>query len=90
MNCFVQLIFLAGLAARSEGIIAWTQSALVKNCSLIQFEPAWDFFNLPAGTFEFGDSNKVPAGTKPGEVKESLKKLIEFLLAAKNREAVTK
>jgi hypothetical protein len=64
---------------KSEEIIAWTQSALDKNCRLIQFEPAWYFFNLPAGTFELGDSNKAPAGTQPGEAKESLKQLIAFL-----------
>jgi len=69
---------------KPQEIIAWTQSALDKNCCLIQFEPAWYFFNLPAGTFDLGDSNQVPAGMKPGEAKESLKKLIEFLLAAKN------
>ena len=64
---------------KSEEIIAWTQSALEKNCRLIQFEPAWYFFNLPAGTFELGDSNQVPAGTQPGEARESLKQLIAFL-----------
>jgi hypothetical protein len=64
---------------KPEEIVAWTQSALDKNCRLIQFEPAWYFFNLPAGTFELGDSNKVPDGTKPGEAKESLKQLMEFL-----------
>jgi hypothetical protein len=62
-----------------EEIIAWTQSALDKNCRLIQFEPAWYFFNLPAGTFELGDSNQVPAGPQPGEAKESLKQLMGFL-----------
>jgi hypothetical protein len=67
---------------KSEEIIAWTQSALDKNCRLIQFEPAWYFFNLPAGTFELGDSTKVPEGTKPGEAKESLKQLSAFLLSA--------
>lgn len=60
-------------------IIAWTRSALDNNCRLIQFEPAWYFFNLPAGTFEVGDSNQVPSGTQPGEAKESLKRLIGFL-----------
>ena len=64
---------------KPEEIIAWTQSALDKNCRLIQFEPAWYFFNLPAGTFELGDSTKVPTGTQPGEANESLKKLIAFL-----------
>jgi len=64
---------------KPEEIIAWTQSALDKDCRLIQFEPAWYFFNLPNGTFELGDSNKVPAGTKPGEAKGSLKRLIPFL-----------
>jgi hypothetical protein len=64
---------------KSEEIIAWTQSALDKNCRLIQFEPAWYFFNLPAATFELGDSTKVPDGTKPGEARESLKQLIAFL-----------
>jgi hypothetical protein len=67
---------------KPEEIIAWTQSALDKNCRLIQFEPAWYFFNLPAGTFEDGDSNQVPAGTQTGEAKESLKRLIAFLLSA--------
>jgi hypothetical protein len=67
---------------KPEEIIAWTQSALDKSCRLIQFEPAWYFFNLPAGTFELGDSNQVPAGTRPGEAKETLKKLMVFLLAA--------
>jgi hypothetical protein len=67
---------------KPEEIIAWTQSALDKNCRLIQFEPAWYFFNLPAGTFELGDSNQVPEGTKPGEAKESLKQLSAFLLSA--------
>ncbi len=65
-----------------DEIIAWTRSALDKNCRLIQFEPAWFFFNLPAGTFELGNSNKVPDGTKPGDAKDSLRKLIAFLLAA--------
>ena len=64
---------------KPEEIIAWTQSALDKDCRLIQFEPAWYFFNLPAGAFELGDSTKVPAGTQPGEAKESLKQLIGFL-----------
>jgi hypothetical protein len=64
---------------KPEEIIAWTQSALDKNCRLIQFEPAWYFFNLPAGTFELGDSNQVPTGTQPGEAKESLKRLIAIL-----------
>jgi hypothetical protein len=67
---------------KSEEIIAWTQSALDKNCRLIQFEPAWYFFNLPAATFELGDSTKVPDGTIPGEAKESLKQLSAFLLSA--------
>jgi hypothetical protein len=64
---------------KSDEIIAWTQSALDKNCRLIQFEPAWYFFNLPAGTFELGDSTKVPDGTKPGEARVPLKQLIGFL-----------
>jgi hypothetical protein len=67
---------------KPEEIIAWTQSALDKDCGLIQFEPAWYFFNLPAGTFELGDSTKVPDGTIPGEAKESLKQLSAFLLSA--------
>jgi len=67
---------------KPEEIIAWTQSALDKNCRFIQFEPAWYFFNLPAGTFELGHSTKVPDGTKPGEAKESLKQLSAFLLSA--------
>jgi hypothetical protein len=66
---------------KPEEIIAWTQSALDKNCRLIQFEPAWYFFNLPAGTFELGDSTKVPDGTIPGGAKESLKQLSAFLLS---------
>jgi hypothetical protein len=68
---------------KPEEIIAWTQSALAKNCRLIQFEPAWYFFNLPAGTFELGDSNQVPAGTQPGEAKESLKKLMDCLFSVR-------
>lgn len=64
---------------KPEEIIAWTQSALDKHCRLIQFEPAWYFFNLPAGTFELGDSTKVPDGTKPGEAREPLKQLIGYL-----------
>ena len=64
---------------KPEEIIAWTQSAFDKGCRLIQFEPAWYFFNLPAGTFELGDSNQVPAGTQPGEAKDSLKQLTGFL-----------
>jgi hypothetical protein len=64
---------------KPQEIIAWTQSALDKNCRLIQFEPAWYFFNLPAGTFELGESNQVPDGTKPGEAKETLKQLMGFL-----------
>jgi hypothetical protein len=64
---------------KPEEIIAWAQSALDKDCRFIQFEPAWYFFNLPAGTFELGDSNKVPVGTQPGEAKESLKQLMGFL-----------
>jgi hypothetical protein len=67
---------------KPEEIIGWTQSAFDKNCRLIQFEPAWYFFNLPAGTFELGDSNQVPAGTRSGEAGETLKKLMGFLLAA--------
>jgi hypothetical protein len=67
---------------KPEEIIAWTQSALDKNCRLIQFEPAWYFFNLPAGTFELGDSNQVADGKKPGEATESLKQLSVFLLSA--------
>jgi hypothetical protein len=67
---------------KPEEIIAWTQSALDKNCRLIQFEPAWYFSNLPAGTFELGDSTKVPDGTIPGEARESLKQLITFLVQA--------
>lgn len=65
---------------KPEEIIAWTQSALSKNCHLIQFEPAWYFFNLPAGIFELGDSTQVPSGTQPGEAKESLKRLINSLV----------
>jgi len=72
---------------KPEEIIAWTQSALDKNCRLIQFEPAWYFFNLPAGTFELGDSNQVAAGTKPGDARESLKRLIAFLLESMNEDA---
>jgi hypothetical protein len=68
---------------KSEEIIAWTQSALDKNCRLIQFEPAWYFFNLPNGTYELGDSTKVPDGTIPGEAKENLQQLITFLVQAK-------
>jgi hypothetical protein len=64
---------------KPDEIIAWTQSALDKNCRLIQFEPAWYFFNLPAATFELGDSTKVSVGTKPGEAREPLKQLIGFL-----------
>ena len=64
---------------KAAEIIAWTQSALDKDCRLIQFEPAWYFFNLPAGTFELGDSNQVPDVTKPGEPKESLRQLMGFL-----------
>ncbi len=67
---------------KPEEIIAWTQSALNKNCRLIQFEPAWYFSNLPAGSFELGDSTKVPDGTIPGEARESLKQLITFLVQA--------
>ena len=64
---------------KPEEIIAWTQSALDKDCRLIQFEPAWYFFNLPAGTFELGDSKNVPPGTQPGEARASLKQLMDFL-----------
>jgi len=67
---------------KPEEIIAWTQSALDKNCRLIQFEPAWYFFNLPAGTFELGDSNKVSAGTQTGEARDPLKQLISSLLVS--------
>jgi hypothetical protein len=63
-------------------IIAWTQSALDKNCRLIQFEPSWYFFNLPAGTFELGDSNKVSSGTQRGEARNPLKQLISSLLVS--------
>ena len=63
-------------------IIVWTRSALDNNCRLIQFEPAWYFFNLPPATFELGDSNRVPSGTMPGEATASLKQLIVFLLSA--------
>jgi len=66
---------------KPEEIIAWAKSALAKDCRLIQFEPAWYFFNLPLATFEVGDSTKVPDGTKHGEAKVSLKQLIGFLLA---------
>ncbi|MCX6850614.1 MAG: hypothetical protein NTY98_16965 [Verrucomicrobia bacterium] len=65
-------------------IIAWTRSALDNKCRLIQFEPAWYFFNLPPATFGHGDSTHVPSGTMPGEAKESLKQLIAFLLAAQS------
>jgi hypothetical protein len=68
---------------KPEEIIAWTRSALEIGCPLIQFEPAWYFFHLPLATFEAGDSNQVPAGVKPGEARESLKQLIEFLLSIK-------
>jgi hypothetical protein len=69
---------------KPEEIIAWTQSALDKNCRLIQFEPAWYFFNLPSGTFELGDSKEVPAGTQHGEARQSLKGLITFLLSVQS------
>ncbi len=69
---------------KPEEIIAWTRSALDNNCRLIQFEPAWYFFNLPPATFEIGDSTRVPAGTMPGEAKDSLKQLIAFLLSAQS------
>jgi hypothetical protein len=69
---------------KPEEIIAWTQSALDKNCRLIQFEPAWYFFNLPAGTFELGDCKEVPAGTQSGEARQSLKRLITFLLSVQS------
>ena len=65
---------------KPEEIIAWTQSALDKDCRLIQFEPAWFFFNLPAGTFELGENAKVPAGTSPGEARGPMKQLIFSLL----------
>lgn len=64
----------------SDEIIAWTQSALDKDCRLIQFEPAWYFFHLPLATFELGDSNHVAEGIEPGEGRESLKNLISALL----------
>ncbi|MDH4453918.1 MAG: hypothetical protein QE570_12155 [Verrucomicrobiota bacterium] len=67
---------------KPEEIIAWTQSALDKNCRLIQFEPSWYFFNLPAGTFELGDSNKVSSGTQRGEARNPLKQLISSLLVS--------
>ncbi|WP_461782858.1 hypothetical protein [Prosthecobacter sp.] len=67
---------------KPDEIIAWTQSALDKNCRLIQFEPAWYFFNLPAGTFELGDSNQVSSGTQPGEARNPLKQLISSLLVS--------
>jgi hypothetical protein len=78
------------LDTKPEEIIAWTQSALDQDCRLIQFEPAWYFFNLPSGTFEFGDSNQVPVGTQTGEAKESLKKLTKFLLEAKKNNSAIK
>ena len=65
---------------KPEEIIAWTQSALDKNCRLIQFEPAWYFFNLPAGTFEHGDHTKVPSGTIRGAAREPLRQLIKCLI----------
>jgi len=64
---------------KPDEIVAWTQSAFDKGCRLVQFEPAWYFFNLPAGTFELGDSNQVPPGTQPGEARDSLKQLMGFL-----------
>jgi hypothetical protein len=67
---------------KPEEISAWTKSDIVKNLRLIPFEPAWYFFNLPTGTFELGNSSQVPSSTQPGQAKESLKKLMEFLLAA--------
>ena len=67
---------------KPEEIIAWTKSALDKKCRLIQFEPAWYFFNLPLATFETGDYTKDPKWKQRGEAKESLKQLIAFLLAS--------
>jgi hypothetical protein len=78
------------LDTKPEEIIAWTQSALDQDCRLIQFEPAWYFFNLPSGTFELGDSNQVSVGTQTGEAKESLKKLTRFLLEAKKNNSAIK
>ena len=64
-----------------EEMIQWSKSALDKGCGLIQFEPAWYFFNLPLGTFELDDYTQDPQWAQRGEAKESLEKMIDYLLA---------
>jgi len=71
-----------------EEMIHWSKSALDKGCRLIQFEPAWYYFNLPLATFksheEFSDNydyTKDPKWATSGEAREPLKKMISFLLA---------
>ncbi len=49
-----------------EDILAWTRSALERKSRLIQFEPAWYFFELPRGSFRLEDYTKDPRWRKAG------------------------
>ncbi len=63
-----------------EEILKWANSALVKGCHYIQFEPLWYFFHLPRGTFDRDDYTDRAEWKERGMPRDSFNRLAEFLL----------
>lgn len=70
-----------------EDIVAWAKQALALNCKLIQFEPAWYFFDLPRGEFGPADYTKDPRWRSAGAPRETFNNLQRALLVPMSRPA---
>jgi len=69
---------------KSEEIIAWCESAFKKGCILIQFEPAFYFFNIPIGKLDnfasdYRNEEKYSNG-KAGKATDNFKDIEKYLL----------
>lgn len=69
-----------------EDIVAWTRRAIELDCRLIQFEPVWYLFELPRGTFGWGNYTADPKWKDSGAPRPAFRELRRVLLdAASNR-----
>ncbi|NLX15252.1 MAG: hypothetical protein GXY44_16615 [Phycisphaerales bacterium] len=70
-----------------EDVISWMRSALALDCRVVQFEPAWYFFQLPRGTFYRGDYTGDPRWLDRGQPTPAFHALRRALLDASSTTA---
>jgi len=63
-----------------DDVVRWARSAIAKGCRMIQFEPAWYFFQLPRGTFGVEDYASDPKWADRGSPTANFVKTKEALM----------